>query len=112
MVVPLSLRGEVIGALGLHGAEDRRRWADDEIALIEAVADQMALALENARLLEETQQRARRDRLIANITAQVRSSRDPETILRTAVKALGTALNTDRALVRLGTGTQPSDQQS
>jgi GAF domain-containing protein len=112
VVVPLSLRGEVIGALGLHGAKGRRRWADDEIALIEAVADQMALALENARLLEETQQRARRDRLIAEITAQVRSSRDPETILRTAVKALGTALNTDRALVRLGTGTQPSDQQS
>jgi GAF domain-containing protein len=112
VVVPLSLRGEVIGALELHGAEGRRRWADDEIALVEAVADQMALALENARLLEETQQRAKRDRLIAEITAQVRSSRDPETILRTAVRALGTALNTDRALVQLGTGTQPSDQQS
>jgi GAF domain-containing protein len=112
VVVPLSLRDEVIGALGLRGAEGRQRWADDEIALIEAVADQMALALENARLLEETQQRARRDRLVAEITAQVRSSRDPETILRTAVKALGTALNTDRALVQLGTGTQPSEQQS
>jgi GAF domain-containing protein len=112
VVVPLSLRGEVIGALGLHGAEGRRRWADDEIALVKAVADQMTLALENARLLEETQQRAKRDRLIAEITAQVRSSRDPETILRTAVRALGTALNTDRALVQLGTGTQPSDQQS
>jgi GAF domain-containing protein len=112
VVVPLSLRDEVIGALGLRGAEGRQRWADDEIALIKAVADQMALALENARLLEETQQRARRDRLVAEITAQVRSSRDPETILRTAVKALGTALNTDRALVQLGTGTQPSEQQS
>jgi GAF domain-containing protein len=112
VVVPLSLRGEVIGALGLHGAEGGRQWADDEIALVEAVADQMALALENARLLEETQQRAKRDQLIAEITSQVRSSRDPETILRTAVRALGMALNTDRALVQLGTVTQPSDQQS
>jgi len=112
VVVPLSLRGEVIGALGLHETEGGRRWTDDEIALVEAVADQMALALENARLLEKTQQRAKRDRLIAEITAQVRSSRDPETILRTAVRALGAALDADRALVQLGTGTQPSDKQS
>lgn len=110
VAVPLSLRGEVIGTLGLHGTEGGRRWTDDEIALVEAVADQMALALENVRLLGETQQRAERERLIANITAQVRSSRDPETILRTAVRALGAALGTDRALVQLGTGTQPSDK--
>jgi hypothetical protein len=70
----------------------------------------MALALENARLLEETQQRARRDRLIADITARVRSSRDPETILRTAVRELGAALGTDRARVQIGTGIQPSDK--
>jgi GAF domain-containing protein len=111
VVVPLSLRGEVIGALGLHEPEGRRRWTDDEIALVEAVADQMALALENARLLAETQQRARRDRLIAAITAKVRSSRDPETILRTAVRELAVALGTDRALVQVGTGT-PSDELS
>jgi GAF domain-containing protein len=112
MVVPLSLRGEVIGALGLHETEGCRRWTDDEIALVEAVADQMVLAIENARLLEETQQRAKRDRLIADITAQVRSSRDPETILRTAVRQLGAALGTDRALVQLRTGAKPSDEQS
>jgi GAF domain-containing protein len=111
VVVPLSLRGEVIGALGLHEPEGGRRWTADEIALVEAVADQMALALENARLLAETQQRARRDRLIAAITAKVRSSRDPETILRTAVRELAAALGTDRALVQVGTGT-PSDELS
>jgi GAF domain-containing protein len=110
LVVPISLRGEVIGALGLHETEGGRQWAEDEIALVEAVADQMALALENARLLEETQQRARRDRLIADITARVRSSRDPETILRTAVRELGAALGTDRARVQIGTGIQPSDK--
>jgi len=60
------------------------------------------LALENARLLEETQQRAEQERIIASITARVRASMDPETILQTAVRELGAALGTDRAFVQLG----------
>jgi len=105
LVAPISLRGEVIGALGLHETENRRQWTDDEVALIEAVAEQMALAIENARLLEQTQRRAARDRLLAEITARVRSSLDPQTILRTAVRELGAALGTDRAFVQIGLDT-------
>lgn len=108
MVAPITLRGEVIGALGLHETEGRRQWTDDEVALIESVANQIALAIENVRLLEETQRRAQRERLVADITAKVRSSSDVETILRTAVRELGTALGTDRARIQLGAGTQPS----
>jgi len=102
LVAPISLRGEPLGALGLYETAGGRRWTDDEIALVEAVADQMALAIENARLLEKTQRRAERERIITDITTQVRSSMDPETILRTAVRELGAALGTDRAFVQLG----------
>jgi PAS domain S-box-containing protein len=108
MVAPITLRGEVIGALGLHETGGGRQWTDDEVALIESVADQIALAIENVRLLEETQRRAQRERLVADITAKVRSSSDVETILRTAVRELGAALGTDRARIQLGAGTQPS----
>lgn len=104
LVVPINLRGEAVGALGLQETESGRMWTDEEIALIKDVADQLALAIDNARLLEETQQRAEQERIIANITARVRASMDPETILRTAVRELGAALGTDRAFVRLGTG--------
>jgi GAF domain-containing protein len=110
LVVPISLRDEVLGVLGLHDTEGRRWWTDDEIALVEAVADQMALAIENARLLGEAQERAEHERVIADITARVRSSMDPETILRTAVRELGAALGTDRAFVRLGIGGQSSEE--
>jgi PAS domain S-box-containing protein len=110
MVAPITLRGEVIGALGLHETEGGRRWTDDEIALIESVADQIALAIENVRLLEETQRRAQRERLVADITAKVRASSDMETILRTAVQELGSALGTDRAFIRLGAGTQVAEE--
>lgn len=110
VVAPLSLRGEIIGTLGLCGTPDQRGWTDDEIALIEAVADQMALALENVRLLEETQKRAERERLIRDITAKVRASADMEAILRTAVRELGTALGTGRAFVRVGTSTHAPEE--
>jgi GAF domain-containing protein len=103
LVVPIRLRDEVIGALGLQETDGKREWTDDEIALVEAVADQMALAIENARLLAQTQRRAERDRLIANITARVRSSVHLESILQTAVRELGAALGTDRAVVQLTT---------
>lgn len=110
VVAPLSLRGEVIGALGLCDPEGKQHWTDDEIALVEAIADQMALALENVRLLDETQQRAERDRLMASITARIRSSMDTQTILQTAVRELGTALGTDRTFIRLSSSTSPSEE--
>jgi len=104
LVVPITLRGQVLGILGVHEAGEERCWTDDEIVLVEAVADQMALAIENACLLDETRQRAEQERLVANITAQVRSSMDAETILQTAVRELGAALGADRAFVKLGVG--------
>jgi GAF domain-containing protein len=104
LVAPIILRGEVIGVLGLHDEENRQQWTSDEIALISAVADQMALALENARLIDETHERAEHERLISGITTRVRGSMDVETILRTAVRELGAALGTDRTFIQLGVG--------
>jgi len=103
LVTPITLRGQVIGALGLQEEEGTRQWTADEIALVESVADQMALAIENARLFEATQARARRERLIHEITGKVQGSIDLDTILRTTVQELGKALGASRAVVRLGT---------
>ncbi len=104
LVAPIVLRDEVIGVLGLHDLQEGRQWTPDEIALVQAVADQMSLALENARLLEETQQRAERERLIAEVTTRVRASMDVESIMRAAVRELGAVLGADRAFIRLGAG--------
>ena len=109
VAVPIKFRGQVIGALNIRSTSET--ISPEAISLIEEVADRLALALENARLLGETQQRAERDRLIANITAQVRSSMDPETILQTAIRELGAALGADRTFVRLGTATRPSEER-
>lgn len=111
IAVPIQVRGEPIGALefydeaGSNPAGDPsagRVWSEDEWALIEALADQAALALENARLFEETQSRAQREHVIADITARIRASTDMGTILKTTAEELSKALNLSRARIRLG----------
>ena len=104
LVAPIALRGEVIGVLGVHD-DSARRWTDGEIALVEAVAERMAQTAENLRLLDETQRRARREQTLREITAHVRGSTDPDTIVRTALRELGTTLGRP-AFVRLGSAEQ------
>jgi GAF domain-containing protein len=104
LVAPIALRGEVIGVLGIHD-DGARQWTDSEIALVEAVAERMAQTAENLRLLDETQRRARREQTLREITARVRGSSDPDTIVRTALRELGTTLGRP-AFVRLGSAEQ------
>ncbi|MCP4606064.1 MAG: GAF domain-containing protein, partial [Proteobacteria bacterium] len=52
LAVPLILRGEVIGVLGVK-REKSPNWAEEELSAVEAVADQVTRALENARLSKE-----------------------------------------------------------
>lgn len=55
LAVPLRLRDEMIGVLDLYQEGTKREWSDDEQALVEVVSEQLALALENARLFDRTQ---------------------------------------------------------
>ncbi len=104
LVAPIALRGEVIGVLGVHD-DGARQWSAGEVALVEAVAERMAQTAENLRLLDETQRRARREQTLREITARVRGSTDPDTIVRTALRELGTTLGRS-TFVRLGSAEQ------
>lgn len=101
MIIPIGLRGQVIGVINLQDAESNRLWSEEDLELARAVADQVGLALENARLLEETQRRAERERLVADITTKMRAVNDPQVILETAVAELRNALRVKNVQVRL-----------
>jgi len=92
LVAPITLRGAVIGALGIHDEDGERRWTDDEVALVEQISERVALAAENLRLFEETRRRAAREQLVAEIGSRVRASLDADVVLKTAVRELGHAL--------------------
>jgi signal transduction histidine kinase len=55
MVVPLRIRGEVMGLMGIGSDQVERAFTPDEISLAETVAADVAGAIENARLYEQAQ---------------------------------------------------------
>lgn len=94
-VVPIELRGEVIGNLVVQSPKGNR-WNEDEQDIIRAVAERVALSAENARLFEETTQRAERERLVSEITGKIRSHNDPQAMIETALQELRDALGASR----------------
>jgi GAF domain-containing protein len=104
MAIPITIRGQTIGVLGVEAPDGHHQWTKEDMALIEAVSEQLAQTLETARLFADTQRRAERERLIAEVTAKIRASTDMQDILETAANELGRALGTSRAVVRVGIG--------
>lgn len=89
--VPISIRGETIGTLSVQVPKSKN-ISDDQMDLVNAVADRVALSAENARLFEETTRRAERERLVSDITVKIRSTNDPDAMVRTALDELKKAL--------------------
>jgi GAF domain-containing protein/HAMP domain-containing protein len=101
LVVPIVQGQRVVATLGFEKGD--REWGDQDVALVQAVAEQLGLAAETQRLLEATQSRAAREQLTLRIAEQVRGALDIEEILRVASRSLGRELNASEVIVRLGT---------
>jgi GAF domain-containing protein len=106
LAVPIKLRDQVIGVIDLHETDAEREWTADDVALVMAVADQAALALENAHLLEQTQQRARREQLVTQIATKVRAAADVDGIMRAGVQEIRRVLGASHGIVHLRTESQ------
>ncbi len=93
--VPIILRGETIGTLSVQ-VPKTERLGSDQIDLINAVADRVALSAENARLFEETATRAARERIVSDITNKIRETNDPQEMMQTAMSELQRVLGATR----------------
>jgi PAS domain S-box-containing protein len=101
LMVPLKIRDEVIGVLGLQEEAMAREWSPEEIALVEAIAEQLAQAAENIRLIDETQQRAARERRVNEIGEKIQAVQSLEEALQIAIQEVGRSLQAPRTMVRL-----------
>ncbi len=103
LVAPILLRNQPLGALGFQQPEDGQPWSSEDIALVEMVAEQFALAADNLRLLDETQRRAAQDRLIREISSRIRESLDVDRVLQTAAREIGQSLALHDLTIQLET---------
>lgn len=126
--LPIRVRDQVIGVLNFHksGPPDQPEawkkepvsgpgsrtgipgnqdgsagWTESEIELLTSLSDQLGVALDSARLYQETQRQAMRARLTGDVTAQIRATLDVETVLQTAAREVRQALDLPEVTIHL-----------
>jgi GAF domain-containing protein len=100
--VPLTLYGQTIGAIKLKRRGGETQWSQRELSLVEKIAEQVALALENSRLVDEAQKNALRDQMIANISTRIRETLDIESVASTAATELRRVFDLKEAEIMIG----------
>ncbi len=106
IIAPIFLAGELWGLLGAYQNDNFRAWEDSETNLMMQIANQLAIALQQASYIEELQAQAQRQaiaaeraRAAATIIDKVRQSQNPDTIFKVATQEVRRALATDRVVV-------------
>jgi GAF domain-containing protein len=101
LLIPVQLRGQTIGRLKLNVSDRSHQWTDDELAMVKATAERVALALESARLLEEAQKRATREAFLSEVASKLSTSFQLDSILRDTVQELGQTLKNSTVTFQL-----------
>jgi GAF domain-containing protein/HAMP domain-containing protein len=92
LLIPLRLKGQIVGVIKIHPKNMNRKWTEDERTLLETAAERAALALENARLVDSAQRRASRERIISEISTKVGAVSEMDAVMQVAVEELGRRL--------------------
>jgi GAF domain-containing protein len=97
---PVAVQQEIIGQLAVQ-VDAEHPLSAEERTLLNAVAEQVASALDRARLFEDTRRSAARDQIIGELSAQMRTSLDIDQVLQNTVREMVSTLNFARVEVRL-----------
>lgn len=99
--VPITLRGQRIGTLSL-ARKDGAQWSELDRNMVQEVAYQAGLAIENVRLVEDATQRAGQEQLVGELAARFSQSMDIDSLLQTAARELGQIPNVAEVSMFLG----------
>jgi GAF domain-containing protein len=98
--LPLMVGDQVFGAIIIRHSQPNA-FSRDDITVLEVLADQIAVGVQNARLFETTLRRAQREQTVVEITGKIRTSGGIDGILRTAVRELRQAMGARQAQIWL-----------
>lgn len=112
LIIPIRLRDQLLGMIGLEEQDPDYTWPGDIVTLAVEVAGQAAESLENARLYVETQEGVQRERLLSEISGRMQRSSSVEDLIARTVANMQAALGAGYAVVRLGVadGAASSDE--
>jgi GAF domain-containing protein len=97
--IPLSLRDQTIGSITLEMEDEN--LTTEQRDFIDAITTQTALALENARLINEIQRHATQEQILNDLTSDFSLATNIEDILKTALRQLGEIPAVSEASIQL-----------
>jgi GAF domain-containing protein len=109
VALPLVVGTAAIGALDVQST-DYAAFSQADLTVLQTMADQLAVAIQNARQFERTQQRVQFEQFINQFTAKLRRVIDTDSIMNVAMSELRTALRARRIVAQLGPEILPASQ--
>lgn len=100
IAVPIVLRGEVIGAIEVEASQ--QMGSEDMVEIIQAVAQRLAVSLDNARLFEEAQQATLQEQRINAIVGRYQEATTVDELLQITLAELSESLGAQAGKIRLG----------
>jgi GAF domain-containing protein len=121
VAVPIEAGERVLGVLDVqHNVVGGLSQAD--VDLLQSIASQVAIALQNARSFAATQRQAEREAMIGTISQKIRQTTSVDEALQITVRELGQVVGAAQTRVRLGldsvaadggsTGSQPAPEEN
>lgn len=102
VAVPIKLRDVPIGAV--HLIVPQQAWTDDLQSALQSIASHVAQAAENARLLEQTEQTAQREKAISGAADKIHRASSLDKVLQTAIAEINRMTGLAGVSVQLGFG--------
>ena len=99
LVVPIVQSEQLWGILAVHQCSQPRQWEPFEILLLEQLATQVAIAIQQAQLFAQVQQQAQRETLLNQISQTLNSSLDADYILQEITNLTGEGFNVDHVMI-------------
>ncbi len=104
--IPVTSRGETFGRIKIRmPANLAESTSEEELQLYESIAERLALALDNARLVEESQRRADLERAIARMSGEIGASTNIDGILQTTVEQIGQLVKNAEVIIQISPNT-------
>ncbi|HEY4689389.1 MAG TPA: GAF domain-containing protein, partial [Anaerolineae bacterium] len=108
VAVPIVIGGQVLGVLDVqHNAVNGMKQEDAD--LLQSIANQVAIAVRNARSYQEAQRRAEQEALVNAVTQQIRSTMTVDSALQVAIREIGRAIGARRTRVELSLAATPAN---
>ncbi|MGD8790981.1 MAG: GAF domain-containing protein [Anaerolineae bacterium] len=110
VAIPIKISDQVVGVVDGRKADGSGGWSAEEIELLEALTEQLNVALEGSRLYQDVQRRAAREQLISQVSARMRETLDLDTVLHSALQEMRETLGFAEVAVLLDPAGDWSDE--